>query len=156
MVDKFFVDDFPFATIKVSSHNTPELWGRYREYDLVVVDEAHLLAQVDGPDQSPYRELAALAHSAKRVLLLSATPLTSRVVTHLALLHLLDPNLTSGRSERRLSGSSSCANNSPTPCSRSTRTVPSLLPYTIETDRELIPADPQFRESGARADTGIS
>ena len=57
------------------------------------MDEAHLLVQVDGPAQSPYRELAALAHSAERVLLLSATPLTSRVTTHLGLLHLLDPDL---------------------------------------------------------------
>ena len=90
---KFFIDDFPFATIRINSHDTPERWQSYRGFDLVVVDEAQLLAQVDDPTQSPYRELAALAGSVERVLLLSATPLTSRVTTHLGLLHLLEPHL---------------------------------------------------------------
>jgi ATP-dependent helicase HepA len=58
----------------------------------VVVDEAHTLVQ-SSPQQSPYRELRALAHSAERLLLLSATPVTSHYLTNLGLLHLLDPEL---------------------------------------------------------------
>ena len=77
----------------ISAHETPEKWSGYHGFDLVVVDEAHQLVQVEDPEQSPYRELALLAHSAPRVLLLSATPVTSRITTHLGLLHLLDKDL---------------------------------------------------------------
>jgi ATP-dependent helicase HepA len=93
LLNNFFVGDFPLGQVKISSHETPEAWRRHHGCDLVVVDEAHLLVQVNEPTESPYRELADLAHSAQRVLLLSATPLTSRVNTHLGLLHLLDPDL---------------------------------------------------------------
>lgn len=92
--EKIFADDFPFATLTISAHEGSNGWARYHGYDLVVVDEAHLLVQqVGGLGQSPYPELAALAHSARRVLLLSATPLTSRGTVQLGLLHLLDPAL---------------------------------------------------------------
>lgn len=90
---KFFIDDFPHATIKITAHETPERWERYRGFDLVVVDEAQRLTQVDGPEESPYGELRALAASCPRLLLLSATPATRRLNTHLGLLHLLDPDL---------------------------------------------------------------
>lgn len=93
LVNNFFVRDFPFGQVKISSHDAPDNWRRYHGCDLVVVDEAHLLVQVERPEESPYRQLADLVHSAPRVLLLSATPLTSRGTTHLGLLHLLDPNL---------------------------------------------------------------
>ncbi|WP_286158141.1 protein DpdE [Streptomyces sp. CB03911] len=90
---KFFTDDFPNATIIISSHGTSEKWAGYHGSDLVVVDEAHDLVQVEGPEESPYRELAALTASSDRLLLLSATPVTSRHLTNLGLLHLLDPDL---------------------------------------------------------------
>lgn len=90
---KFFIDDFPNASINVTSHMTPAKWVNYRGSDLAVVDEAHELVQVENPNESPYRELAALARSSERLLLLSATPVTSRYVTNLGLLHLLDPDL---------------------------------------------------------------
>ncbi|MFJ5884344.1 protein DpdE [Kitasatospora cineracea] len=90
---KFFTGDFPNATIVYSSHRTPEKWIDYHGSDLVVVDEAHDLVQVEDPEESPYRELAALTASADRLLLLSATPVTSRYLTNLGLLHLLDPDL---------------------------------------------------------------
>ncbi|MFG2813843.1 protein DpdE [Streptomyces sp. NPDC048410] len=90
--DKFHTGDFPDATVIVTSHETPEKWAGYRHADLVVVDEAHALVQA-GPDETPYRELCALAHSAKRLLLLSATPVTSGYLTNLGLLHLLDKEL---------------------------------------------------------------
>jgi ATP-dependent helicase HepA len=91
--EKFFIDDFPHKNLKISAHETADRWSAYHGFDLVVVDEAHQLVQVDGPDERPYRQLATLAHSAPRLLLLSATPVTSRLTTHLGLLHLLDPDL---------------------------------------------------------------
>ncbi|WP_342746254.1 protein DpdE [Streptomyces pini] len=90
--DKFHIGDFPDATIVVTSHETPDKWAGCRQADLVVVDEAHALVQA-GPDETPYKELCELAHSAKRLLLLSATPVTSGYLTNLGLLHLLDKDL---------------------------------------------------------------
>jgi ATP-dependent helicase HepA len=151
LLSKFFVDDFPFATVKISSHETPELWRKYQGYDLVVVDEAHQLVDGSGPDQSPYRELASLAHSAERVLLLSATPLTSRAETHLGLLHLLDPNLYKWTEreafERKFLLRKQLAN----AVFALNADWPSLLRSTIDDIRELIPADPRFQELARRA-----
>jgi ATP-dependent helicase HepA len=90
---KFFIDDFPDAVLRITSHETPERWQEYHRFDLVVVDEAHRLCRIETPDQSPYQQLAALTHAVPRLLLLSATPATARPETHLALLHLLDPSL---------------------------------------------------------------
>lgn len=92
MVSRFFVDDFPAGTFKIGLHETPESWGRYSEFDLVVIDEAHQLVGAD-PAYHPYPELCALSHAVPRLLLLSATPVLQRETTHLGLLHLLDPNL---------------------------------------------------------------
>ncbi len=91
--EKFFIDDFPRAMIRISAQETSQRWADYLGADLVVVDEAHRLVKVNNPGQSPYRELAELAHSAPRLLLLSATPVTSHLTTYLGLLHLLDPGL---------------------------------------------------------------
>jgi ATP-dependent helicase HepA len=145
LLGKFFIDDFPFATVKISAHETPETWSRYQGYDLLVVDEAHELVQVDDPAQPPYRELAALAHSVQRALLLSATPLTSRVTTHLGLLHLLDPDLYKWtdreafeqkfRLRKRLANAVFALDAEFSP----------LLPSAVEEIKELIPNDPQFQ-----------
>ena len=89
---KFFTDDFP-AQVTITSHEAPERWSRYHGRDLVVVDEAHLLAQDRDNADPTYQALACLAHSASKLLLLSATPVTSSPATHLGLLHLLDPHL---------------------------------------------------------------
>ncbi|MFK0279844.1 protein DpdE [Streptomyces sp. NPDC090499] len=89
---KFFTDDFP-RRVKIASHDSPEKWEQHRGSDLVVVDEAHQLVQ-DRDDTDPtYRALCDLVHSASKVLLLSATPVTSSHTTHLGLLHLLEPNV---------------------------------------------------------------
>lgn len=89
---KFFTDDFP-RRVRITSHESPEKWEQYQESALVVVDEAHLLVQ-DRDDTDPtYRALRDLAHSASKLLLLSATPVTSSHTTHLGLLHLLDPDV---------------------------------------------------------------
>ncbi|NYI97116.1 ATP-dependent helicase HepA [Streptomonospora nanhaiensis] len=93
LLDRFFISDFPAAKVKVVAHEDPERWTSHHGCDLLVVDEAHRLVQDSGPEESPYRELTALAHSAERLLLLSATPVTSHYTTHLGLLHLLDPVL---------------------------------------------------------------
>jgi ATP-dependent helicase HepA len=93
LVEKFFIDDFPEARVWVLTHEASERWAAHLDCDLVVVDEAHRLVQVRDPDESPYRELCALAHSVSGLLLLSATPVTSHYTTHLGLLHLLDPKL---------------------------------------------------------------
>ncbi|WP_329206021.1 protein DpdE [Streptomyces sp. NBC_01696] len=90
--EKFHIGDFSLERLVVTSHETPHKWQAYEGFALVVVDEAHALVQ-SGPQQSPYRELCALAHSAERLLLLSATPVTSHYLTNLGLLHLLDPEL---------------------------------------------------------------
>lgn len=90
--EKFHIGDFSVERLVVTSHETPLKWQAYEGFALVVVDEAHALVQ-SGPQQSPYRELCALAHSAQRLLLLSATPVTSHYLTNLGLLHLLDPEL---------------------------------------------------------------
>ncbi|MEU2661919.1 protein DpdE [Micromonospora sp. NPDC007220] len=91
--DKFFTDDFLAATLKITRHETPERWKDYHGFDLVVVDEVHRLTDTADPAQSPYRELAALAHSAQRLVLISATPTISRPQAHLGMLHLLEPVL---------------------------------------------------------------
>ena len=90
---KFFTEDFPAATLKITRHETPGKWKEYHGFDLVVVDEAHRLTDAAEPTETPYRELAQLAHSTPRLLLLSATPPTSRPQAHLGMLHLLDPVL---------------------------------------------------------------
>jgi len=93
LAEKFLIDDFPDAEVKCVAHEMPARWERYHNCDLVVIDEAHRLVQVTSAEESPYRELCGVAHSAQRLLLLSATPVTSQFMTHLGLLHLLDPDL---------------------------------------------------------------
>lgn len=95
--DKFHLDDFPIgrggAPYEILGHSEVSRWNELGDVDLLVVDEAHLLAKTISPDSSPYAELAAVAHTAPRVLMLSATPFARSATTHLALLHLLDPQL---------------------------------------------------------------
>ena len=92
MLTKFFIDDFPAADFRISSHDTPHRWQEYHGFQLVIIDEAHRLAG-NGPHEQPYAELRSLCHAVPRVLLLSATPVLQRETTQLALLHLLDPSL---------------------------------------------------------------
>lgn len=90
--DKFFIGDFG-RRVAVMGHSDLAGWKRLMNVDLLVVDEAHLLANVASPLDPTYAELNTLAKSAARVLLLSATPFTQESTTHLALLHLLDGDL---------------------------------------------------------------
>lgn len=93
LIGKFHTDDFPDAVIKISAYENPAGWKDYHGFDLVVIDEADQLVEVADPEHSPYREVRALAHSCPKLLLLSATPATRRLNTHLGLLHLLDKDL---------------------------------------------------------------
>ena len=142
--EKFFIDDFPQGQLMISAHETPKEWSGYHGFDLVVVDEAHQLVQVENPGQSPYRELALLAHSARRVLLLSATPVTSRITTHLGLLHLLDQNLyrwaDMAAFQQRFELRKQLAN----AVYALDAEFESLLPDAISDVAALIPTDPQF------------
>ncbi|MEV0731914.1 protein DpdE [Polymorphospora sp. NPDC050346] len=90
---KFFIDDFPNAEIRIGQHETPARWREYHGFDLVIVDEVHNLTRAGNPTETPYLELASLAHSVPRLILLSATPAAARPEQHLGLLHLLDPTL---------------------------------------------------------------
>jgi ATP-dependent helicase HepA len=97
MLAKFYLDDFPTTSgelpFRILGHGDVDRWHELSDVDLLVVDEAHLLARTTGPSVSPYKEIAALAHIAPRILMLSATPFSRSTTTHLALLHLLDPQL---------------------------------------------------------------
>lgn len=146
LVGKFFIDDFPFASVKISPHESPEMWRRYQGYDLIVVDEAHQLVQVNDPARSPYRELAALAHSAQRVLLLSATPFTSRVTAHLGLLHLLDPNLYKWTEREAFERKFRLRKQLASAVFALDADFAPLLPNTIDEVAELIPQDPQYKK----------
>ncbi|MDQ0770253.1 ATP-dependent helicase HepA [Pseudarthrobacter defluvii] len=90
--DKFFIGDFG-RRVAVVGHSDLSGWKRLMNVDLLVVDEAHLLANDGSPLDPTYAELNKLAKSAARLLLLSATPFTQESTTHLALLHLLDGDL---------------------------------------------------------------
>ncbi|WP_175417153.1 protein DpdE [Arthrobacter sp. 24S4-2] len=90
--DKFYIGDFG-RRVRVVGHSDTPGWKCLGTVDLLVVDEAHLLGKVTSPDEPTYMLLTSLAHSATRLLLLSATPFTQESTTHLALLHLLDGEL---------------------------------------------------------------
>lgn len=94
---KFHLDDFPTTDgsnpVQIVGHGDVDRWAELTDVDLLVVDEAHLLARTPSATASPYRELAEVAHLAPRVLMLSATPFSRGATTHLALLHLLDPQM---------------------------------------------------------------
>lgn len=95
--DKFHLSDFPTHDgedpVRILGHSQVNEWQNFGELDLLVVDEAHLLARTSRPGNTPYKQLAEIAHAAPRLLMLSATPFSRGATTHLALLHLLDPAL---------------------------------------------------------------
>src|SRR5665213_2383100 len=78
LLDKFYLDDFPVAggalPFEILAHSEIDRWGELVGVELLVIDEAHLVARTNDPEDSPYRELARLAHATPRLLMLSATP----------------------------------------------------------------------------------
>ncbi|MUL67541.1 restriction endonuclease subunit R [Mycobacterium sp. CBMA 234] len=97
LLNKFYLGDFRLSDgrlpFEIVAHNDTDRWADLSGVDLLVIDEAHVLARTGGPQDSPYRELADLAHAVPRLLMLTATPFARSSTTHLALLHLLDPQL---------------------------------------------------------------
>ncbi|MFD8386981.1 protein DpdE [Streptomyces sp. NPDC059679] len=150
LCQKFFIDDFAPDRVVIISHDAPERWSRYHESDLLVVDEAHALVQDSDQNLSPYRELATLAHAVPKLLLLSATPVTSRYATHLGLLHLLDPHLYSWDDreafEHRYARRAELAR-----CVFSLEaSLTFFLRTTVDEIRELLPHDERFEMLAAR------
>ena len=93
---KFALSELRRGGIEVVSFDAPRAFDRIQVPDLVVIDEAHRVAE---GWNSGARELAerfdaarALARRVPRILLLSATPILHREADLLAMLHLLDPD----------------------------------------------------------------
>ncbi len=87
--EKFFIDDFPDASIRISSHALPSAWEGHGTVGMVVVDEAHRLVD----SEEIFFALRGLCLRSERLLLLSATPVLHREQQMLRLLHLLDPQM---------------------------------------------------------------
>ncbi|WP_051844404.1 protein DpdE [Streptomyces globisporus] len=147
--DKFFTEDFP-GPVTITSHETPEKWEKYHESDLVVVDEAHLLVQDRDDTDEVYQALCRLAHSASKLLLLSATPVTSSYTTHLGLLHLLDRDMYrwSDREafEHRYNRRAELADR----VYSLNADFPMLLPSALDLIKEVLPADARFDDLAAQ------
>lgn len=151
LLTKFFIDDFPKATVKISSHDYPDKWAAYHGYDLVVVDEVHFMTRSGDPEVAPYPQLAALARSVDRLLLLSATPSTASADRQFALLHLLDPDMYRWENlpafTKRYAHHRELANAMDT----LDPDFESLLPSSIVEIRDMLPADPRFESLSADA-----
>ena len=90
LTERFRVDEFGESWLRVRAHGDSGSWPT-EPVDLLVVDEAHHLTRAGAADSSTLEQLAQLAHGAREVLLLSATPVRSNEAGFLDLLHLLDP-----------------------------------------------------------------
>lgn len=146
---KFFIDDFPSATVKISSHDSPDKWAGYHGYDLVVVDEVHFLTGSGDPGVAPYPQLAGLAHSVDRLLLLSATPSTARADRQLALLHLLDPDVYRWGDLPAFTGRFAQHRELANAMDTLDPGFESLLPSSIAEIRKMLSADPRFESLSA-------
>ena len=161
LLEKFYLDDFVSPTgdlpFQILPHSASHQWQRLKGVDLLVVDEAHLLARVSRQTESPYADLAAVAHSAPRVLMLSATPFSQSATTHLALLHLLDRQLFRWEEQdafvalldarHKLALAVFGLDEEPDPDN------PELLDLQFQEIRQLLPADDLLREAMERAAT---
>ena len=90
LVGKFHADHFPKASIRIRAHQQPETWPD-GPVGVLVVDEAHHLTRAGPLPTETLMRVTELAHGARDVLLLSATPVRTNEVAFLDLLHLLDP-----------------------------------------------------------------
>ena len=91
LVSKFHADHFRRASIRIRAHEEPETWPDGPVH-VLVVDEAHHLTRAGSYTTETLERVAGLAHGARDVLLLSATPVRTNEAAFLDLLHLLDPN----------------------------------------------------------------
>ena len=90
LVDKFHADHFRNASIRIRAHNEPETWPD-GPVGVLVVDEAHHLTRAGPLPTEALVRVTGLAHGARDILLLSATPVRTNEAAFLDLLHLLDP-----------------------------------------------------------------
>lgn len=90
LVDKFHADRFRQASIRIRAHEEPETWPDGPVH-VLVIDEAHHLTRAGQLPTETLVRVAELAHGARDVLLLSATPVRTNEAAFLDLLHLLDP-----------------------------------------------------------------
>jgi ATP-dependent helicase HepA len=146
LTTKFFIDDFPRATIKISSHATPDQWHDYHGADLVVVDEAHELVRVAGPTETPYQQLRELAHSVPRLLLLSATPASADTLMYLGLLHLLDKDLYRWDDVAGFQNRFALRQELASAAYALSARFVSVLPGAVDRIQAMVPHDVRFRE----------
>ncbi|WP_323746152.1 protein DpdE [Catenulispora pinisilvae] len=151
LTDKFFIDDFPGATVTITSHATPDRWRDYHGADLVVVDEAHELVAVEDPTESPYRQLCGLAHSTPALLLMSATPATANTLMYLGLLHLLDRDLYRWDDRAGFQRRYELRKDLASATYALSATFISSLPSTIEKIAALVPGDTGFLDLASAA-----
>ena len=90
LTNKFHIDGFHEASIRIRAHEEPETWPD-GPFQVLVIDEAHHLTRAGPFPRQVLEHVARLAHDASDVLLLSATPVRSNEAAFLDLLHLLDP-----------------------------------------------------------------
>jgi ATP-dependent helicase HepA len=90
LTDKFHVNHSRGASIRICAHERPETWPDGPVH-VLVVDEAHHLTRAGPLSAETLARVAGLAHGARDVLLLSATPVRTNETAFLDLLHLLDP-----------------------------------------------------------------
>jgi len=95
--DEPLVDPFEDATRVIAPLDLmmqqPEMLesALLREWDLLIVDEAHHLRWSSDDPSPEYRVVQSLARRSRGLLLLTATPLKEGLETEFALLHLVDP-----------------------------------------------------------------
>lgn len=90
LTDKFHADHLRRASIRICAHERPETWPNGPVH-VLVVDEAHHLTRAGPFPMETLVRVAGLAHAARDVLLLTATPVRTNEAAFLDLLHLLDP-----------------------------------------------------------------
>ncbi|MDY6783345.1 MAG: protein DpdE [Cyanobacteriota bacterium] len=92
--DKFYLSDFSDRVQLLAVDDAHQI-GFERDFDFVVIDEAHHIAAMATSSQPAQRQLfdtcKHLAHTSDRLLLLSATPVLNHEQDFLAMLHLLEP-----------------------------------------------------------------
>lgn len=90
LTDKFHADRFRGSSIRIRAHEESDTWPE-GSVGVLVVDEAHHLTRAGPFPTKTLRRVAELAHGARDVLLLTATPVRTNESAFLDLLHLLDP-----------------------------------------------------------------
>lgn len=90
--ESFHLYDLLGDSVIVQSYEQYYAGGEILDVNLVVIDEAHHIAEKAwSPEhQGAYQAIAKIAHLSEKLLLLSATPLVGNERNFLAMLHLLD------------------------------------------------------------------